>query len=213
MLRNCEVIFIDFDGTLVDSLDLLYLAYCDFMKEHALEGTKEEFDYLNGKSSKEIFSYLQSKYYFDPACQTLAEKYQQLLIDLYASKAELFPDVRIFLQRAFKKGKRLVIVTSAKRKLVDLVLEKEQIGRYFEMIVSAEKLEHGKPDPEIYQQALNLVGVPSEQAVAIEDSINGLKAASSAGVATIAFNNPYSDGVQVHVNNWHELENLFCLEG
>lgn len=56
---------------------------------------------------------------------------------------------------------------------------------YFQVIVSGENLQHGKPEPDIYLMACDKLGVSPAKAYAIEDSYNGIRAASRAGMLPI----------------------------
>ena len=71
----------------------------------------------------------------------------------------------------------------------------------------------GKPSPAIYNKALEVAGLQPSEAIAIEDSPNGVKAALAAGLFTLRFS-PRSQAVQWHkryaiVSNWKEIATIF----
>ena len=62
IMNKIDWLFLDFDGTLVDNLDLMYKIYINFLKRFGKEGNKDEFDKLNGPNLNEIVDYLEKKY-------------------------------------------------------------------------------------------------------------------------------------------------------
>ena len=64
-------------------------------------------------------------------------------------------------------------------------MEMTGLGPYFSAIVTGDQVEHSKPDPEIYLRACRALGVSPEQAVAVEDSRNGILSAHGAGMQVI----------------------------
>mgnify|MGYP003272422109 CR=1 FL=1 len=64
-------------------------------------------------------------------------------------------------------------------------LKEAKIEDYFQVIVGGDMVTNGKPDPEIYLRACRELGVVSENAIAIEDSHNGIRAAHAAGMKTV----------------------------
>jgi hypothetical protein len=81
------------------------------------------------------------------------------------------------------------------RVLVNQILEHLEIASYFDVTVSGDEVMRKKPDPEIYRTVLELAGVDATEAVAVEDSGSGIKAAKSAGIFCCGYVNPTS-GVQ-----------------
>ncbi len=73
---------------------------------------------------------------------------------------------------------------------LDAVLEAADLSRWFRVSVSTEEVEAGKPSPVVYREVVRRLGVPAAQAVAIEDSSNGLRSAAGAGLRVIAVPNP-----------------------
>ncbi|NLJ45991.1 MAG: HAD-IA family hydrolase, partial [Treponema sp.] len=66
------------------------------------------------------------------------------------------------------------------------------LERYVDCIVSGEEVARGKPNPDVFLRAAELLGVEPEACVVIEDSDNGLAAARAAGIRSIGYRNPNS---------------------
>ena len=89
------------------------------------------------------------------------------------------------------------ICSGALRAEIELILDEASLRSYFDVIVSAEEVKRGKPDPEGFLLALKKLNelwpepIAPERCVVIEDSHWGLKAAKAAGMRTIAVTNTY----------------------
>lgn len=187
MKHPLKGIFIDFDGTLVDSLQGLYQVYFHFLKTYNVKGTKEEFTELNGPSLSEIMETLIHRYHLPHSAEKLLEQYQSLLIDYYR-EAKPVTGAMEFLKEFKKRGVTLVLVTSADRHLVDPFLERHQLTHLFQEIITAQGLKKSKPDPAIYLSALSKTNLDASQVIAVEDSKNGVQAALNAHIFTFCLN-------------------------
>ncbi len=85
-----------------------------------------------------------------------------------------------------KQNLKLAVASSSPLHLIDFVVNYFNISQYFHHIQSSESTESGKPHPAVYLAAAKALGVQPADCLAIEDSINGLKAAKSAGMRVIA---------------------------
>ncbi len=94
------------------------------------------------------------------------------------------PDARRLLDEVHAAGVRCALVTMSQGRFVDAFLD--VAGEYFEVVVSGEDVSRGKPDPEAYLRAAELLGVAPADCVAIEDSPAGITSAHRAGARTIA---------------------------
>ena len=83
----------------------------------------------------------------------------------------------------------LGLATSANRPVVDAVISAAGLTHCFAATISGEEVARGKPAPDVYLEVLRKLDVSPRSSVAIEDSTNGLRAASAAGMALIAIPN------------------------
>lgn len=84
-----------------------------------------------------------------------------------------------------QRGVAMGLATSTWRAQCDKYFALVPIAHYFDAIVCGDEIVHGKPHPQIYQRTLALLKVRKEQAIAIEDSPNGIYSATEAGLDTI----------------------------
>jgi HAD superfamily hydrolase (TIGR01509 family) len=84
---------------------------------------------------------------------------------------------------------RLGLASSSNRPLIDAVLTASGLAASFEVTVSSEEVERGKPAPDVFLEAARRLGVQPARCAAVEDSANGIRAARAAGMRVIAIPN------------------------
>ena len=109
-------------------------------------------------------------------------------------KVPLVPHVKDVLEKFKNEGKHLSLASSSGHKLIDIFTQQTNIAHYFEVIMSGDDVKYSKPNPEIFLKVAQWYGLPATQFTVIEDSTNGVKAAKSAGMQCVGFQNPLSGG-------------------
>lgn len=215
-LLRLKALLVDFDGTLVDSLDSLKKAYRAFLQHFNCEGSQEEFDALNGPSLPEVVAFLKQKYQLDGSKAELQELYEQGLVKAYRQAIHPLPGAKEALEFAKQRcGLKLALVTSAERKMVDASLQGLKLPFEFDAISCMQDGVNSKPSPELYLNALRQLHVQAEDALAVEDSLNGVLAATAAGVYAVQL--VHDSGIEgrelggmameVH-GGWHSLQEI-----
>ncbi len=215
-LANKTAVFIDMDGTIVDSHPVLLQIYLDFMRRMGVEGSQEEFQELVGPSMPEVVAILRDRYGIDLSVEGLTGQYHQALESVYTNKLRIFDGVVDFLSYAKNKGIKVALVTSATEQLAKKFLQAQGINELFDTIVTPGQGK-GKPSPDIYFKALEEVSCEAGDTVVIEDSPNGVQAGVNAGIFTIhIFNTPLPSILEqhplvAHIGDWHEVMKM-CEE-
>ncbi len=83
------------------------------------------------------------------------------------------------------KDFRLALVTNTSRNVVDLVSKNLSFGATFDLIICGDEISKPKPNPEIYLKALKVLNIRAKDALAFEDSVTGVTAATKAGIDTV----------------------------
>ena len=104
-------------------------------------------------------------------------------------KQPLLPGVETYLREAKQRGLRIGLASSSHHEWVDNHLERLGILSYFDAIKCSNDVEHVKPDPALYLAVLDALNVRGKQAIALEDSPNGVRAAQRAGIFCVAIPN------------------------
>lgn len=100
----------------------------------------------------------------------------------------ILPGAQAALERLYGEF-HLGLATSAALPVAKTVLERTGWKKFFEAVASADDVAHGKPAPDVYLRALDLLKAGPSRTAAVEDSGNGIRSAHAAGLATIAIPN------------------------
>ncbi len=103
---------------------------------------------------------------------------------------------------AFSGKVKLAIATSSCRLFLDIIVDQLGIREKFTVFQTSEGVSRGKPDPEIFLQTIAKLGVKPEECVVLEDSVNGVAAASRAGCYVIAVPSQYSRNQDFSLANY-----------
>ena len=185
-----RAIIFDFDGTVIDTETAWYIAFRDAYKEHGVDLTLEMYSLCIGTSLQAFnpYEYLVVNLHLpidlDSFRQSVHERHATLM-----DAEKMRPGIMDYLNSARAKRLKIALASSSKLDWVEKFLEKLQIREYFDCIRTANDVEHVKPDPELYLQTLQCLGVTADEAIAIEDSPNGAKAAVAAGVHCVVVPN------------------------
>jgi beta-phosphoglucomutase family hydrolase len=99
---------------------------------------------------------------------------------------EALPGVLPFLESLEREGVRRAIASSTHRLNIDTALSVLGLGRFFGKILTAEDVSRGKPHPEPFLKAAELLGAPPARCVVFEDAHVGIEAARAAGMKVVA---------------------------
>lgn len=110
------------------------------------------------------------------------------------------------------RGVKLAICTSNTHEVVTTYLDIAGWSDIFDVLVTGDMVTHGKPDPEIFLKAMELLHVAPDECIGIEDSPGGVRAIRAAGIRSVMIPDrvPYSDALAPYVDIC--LDSLFQLE-
>ncbi len=196
-----EAVIFDFDGVVTDSEILHFRAFNKVLAQHGLELTKKEYytNYL-GFSDIDCLRTLidEARLGLEKSqIKTLIQQKSRVFEELARTDGKIIEGVREFLDMLTTARVPIAICSGALRTEIELLLEDAELRPLFDVIVSAEDVTRGKPDPEGFLLALSqlnetvLAPITPGQCIVIEDSHWGLKAAHAAGMHTIAVTNTY----------------------
>lgn len=198
MLR--AVIF-DFDGVLVDSERLHYKTFNRIFEKFGFQiSIQEYYDRFLGLSDTELLQIVGKEKNLSLSNQQfkelLAEK-ANIFGKLSTTEAAVIDDVPAFLKMLADNKIPIAICSGALLPEIEMILKGAKLRDFFGVIVSAEQVKKGKPDPEGFLLALDLLNKKTSQkiepkdCVVIEDSRWGLEAAKNAGMHPVAVTNTY----------------------
>jgi len=174
----------DMDGTLVDNMRFHGAAWQMMMLENGIETDAREFLVKTaGKTNREIIP------------NFFADATEERLLELGLRKETIYRELFLPERRAiegaieFLEAKSLVVkmavATAAPVANMEFVLDGLELRRFFDAIMTAADVSHGKPNPEVFLKSAEKLGVAPKNCLVFEDAVNGFEAAHRAGMKSI----------------------------
>jgi HAD superfamily hydrolase (TIGR01509 family) len=183
-----EAVVFDLDGVIVDSEHVWDTARETLARERGGRWHEQAQKDMMGMSSLEWSRYMHEVVGLSESPKEISAEVVRRLETTYRENLPLVdgaPDAVALLAEHWLLG----VASSSNRPLIDLVLELSGLERFFRATVSSEEVERGKPAPDVYLKAANLLGVDPTKTAAVEDSHNGILSAKAAGMRVIAIPN------------------------
>jgi HAD superfamily hydrolase (TIGR01509 family) len=182
-------IIFDLDGVLLDSEQRWNEAKEALVREAGGTWREEAPRVMMGMSSPEWSAYLRDDLGVQRDLDAINDDVVRRMHESYEDGLPLLPGA-LETVRALAARWPLGLASSSNREIIDVFLERSGVGDLFGATVSSEQVARGKPAPDVYLEAAGRLGVAPYRCAAIEDSQNGIRAASSAGMRVIAIPNP-----------------------
>ena len=185
------VIF-DMDGVIVNSEPQHVAFEVDILKSLGIDFPENGFPEYAGLAMDKFWLSLKERY-------DLRQPVEELLAYDTAMRAKAFreqdhfdiPSGVVSLIKSLKRGGiPLALASSSHTMVIDAILDKLGFRRYFDVVVSGFELKNGKPAPDIFLYAADLLGTPHAESMVIEDTANGVLAAKNAGMKCLGYQNP-----------------------
>ena len=180
-MRYPTVLF-DFDGTLIDSGEIILASF-----RHATKTVLEQEipDEVLAAAVGGSNIYDQMRAFDEERVDELVRVYRAHNEPLH-DELVAFEGIERLLERLKAEGRQLGIVTAKRRRTVDLAFSILPLERYFDTVVTSDQTEHHKPHPEPVLTALERLGAKPEEAAFVGDSPFDMGAGKAAGVFTVA---------------------------
>lgn len=191
-IRQYEAVIFDMDGVLIDSKDLVEAFWYEKLDHYGIEVAEDELELkFHGRPARLIIDDL----FADLSKSDREEMAEECArYDASVTAFRMIPGVEGFLKSCSDAGIPLALVTSALPQKVERMLEGLAYPSPFDVVVTADLVENGKPDPECYLLATKQLDADPNRVLVFEDSISGTQAASRAGAVVVGINEPHLAG-------------------
>ncbi|GAA4253018.1 HAD-IA family hydrolase [Azospirillum formosense] len=180
-----KAVIFDVDGTLVDSVDLHAHAWVEAIRHF---GYHAEFDAVRsqiGKGGDQLMPVFVPEKDLDRIEDELDHFRHELFARKYMPKVRGFHRVRGLFQHLHAEGLRIALASSAKGDELERYKRAAEITDLVDVETSSDDAERSKPHPDIFEAALERLGLPAEEAVVVGDSPWDAKAAGRAGLTVV----------------------------
>jgi HAD superfamily hydrolase (TIGR01509 family) len=180
-----DAVLFDMDGVIVDTETFWREREAETILPAAVaEGDPSQAE-VRGINYRETYDHLAERYEMAMGREAFLDLYESAAAELYES-ADLMPGFRDLLASIRDRGLRIGVVSSSPRSWIAQVVDRFDLN--VDTTVSTEDIDGpGKPDPGVYAAAATRLGVNPSDCVAVEDSPNGVRAATGAAITTVAY--------------------------
>lgn len=178
-IMKFKVFIFDMDGVLIESSEEHVEAW-RFAVQRCGRSFDIDFSDVYGKRGREIVREIVPDI-DENGLREIEDLAEKRFREIY--RVRQFDSVLSFIEHVKEQGKRTALVTSAPKENVDIVLSSLRLD--FDVIISAEDVENGKPNPEPYNKAIDKLGERKADCVVFEDSFAGIESAKRAGIEVI----------------------------
>lgn len=169
----------DMDGTLIDSEPRWHEQMRAFAREHRIEWTTEDAHWTTGRPMVEWAERMRERG-VEMERAAIIETIAGAVADLVREDVPWLPGSQTLLERVAEAGIPAALITNASAANARAMLDVAPEGA-LRFAVSADDVEHSKPDPESYAQAIRRLGADASASIAFEDSGSGARAAVASG--------------------------------
>jgi len=206
-MSQIKAVFFDQDGVIIDterdghrvSFNMTFKEF-GFTDEWDVEYYHELLQIAGGKERMKHhwktkgFSKPMTEEEIDALIPQMHKRKTALFVELIETgKLPLRPGIRRFMKEAMEAGLKIAVCTTSNEQAAKAITEKILADIKFDVVLAGDVVKNKKPDPEIYNLALEKLGLKPEEAFVVEDSKNGVKAAKAAGLKTIVTTNHYTE--------------------
>lgn len=187
--HRIEAFIFDLDGTVIDSEENYYEADRRLFAEYGVDFSQEMKKKYIGSGNYEMMKNIKSEYGFSESAESLLEKKNRYYLELALEKTEVFPEMARLINILKQWQFPLAIASGTSPYIIERLLDRCSLTFLFDVVVSAESVNRGKPAPDVFIETARRLGKPPRVCAVFEDSKYGVEAAHRAGMTCIAI--PY----------------------
>jgi len=173
------------DGVLVDTKKIWSSIDKEFLKRKGIIYKDEYKLQVKGKDQREVVKLYKNIFKLKGKLNSLIKERNKIAYIQYKNKSRLTSSTCQTIKNLFRSGFKLVLASNAPMKLINIILQKFHLKKYFSLKISAQSFKRGKPAPDIYLAVAKQLRISPRNCLVIEDTFNGIKAAKRAGMYCI----------------------------
>jgi HAD superfamily hydrolase (TIGR01509 family) len=183
-------IIFDFDGLILDTESVVHQSWQELFQSQGVDLSLSTWAEFIGTAEVrfDLFDHLEEQLGYSVDRKKLSKVRYQRGLNLIAQQP-LLPGVKEYLEQAKALNLKIGLASSSPCAWVTGHLERFGLIGYFDCIMAADDVTITKPDPGLYHLTLDSLGLSADQAIALEDSPNGIRAAKQAGLFVVAVPN------------------------
>lgn len=192
MLKGKKAVLFDLDGTLVDSMWVWVQIDEEYGLKYGLQYPENFHDEIEGMSFTETAYYFKDRLHMCKTVEEIMVDWHQMALEAYREKVPFKDGAREFLQYLFKNNIKTAICTSNSRSLVQAAALHLTELQKIDCVVTSCEVKAGKPAPDVYLKAAEMLGVSPKECLVFEDVPQGILAGHNAGMEVCGVEDSFS---------------------
>jgi HAD superfamily hydrolase (TIGR01509 family) len=181
-----RAVIFDLDGVLADSEPWWNEIDKKLLAEYGVTYRGEYHRNVLGVSYRFAVEYYKKVFGLSVSTEEMMRRRAEIAIEFFANHVGLFPSAKEVLQELQRMNLSLAVATSSMSASARPFLDRHQLTALFDVIVTGDEIERGKPYPDIYLRAAEKLGVAADACLVIEDALSGIAAAKAANMRVAA---------------------------
>ena len=181
-----SAVIFDLDGVLADSEPWWNQIDAKLLAEYGVKYCGEYHQNVVGVSYRLAVEFYKKAFGLSVPTEEMMRRRGEIATEFFANRVGLFPHVKEVLEELRQMKLHLAVATSSVSASARPFLDRHQLTGFFEVIVTGEEVERGKPAPDIYLCAANQLGILADACLVVEDALPGVAAAKAASMHVAA---------------------------
>ena len=186
MSQRFRAVIFDLDGLLADSEPWWNQIDTKLLGEHGVKYRGEYHRNVLGVSYRAAVEFYKNAFNLSASVEDLMRRRGEIATEFFAHRVGLFPSAKAVIEELRQMNLRLAVATSSVSASARPFLDRHQLTQFFDVIVTGDEIERGKPEPDIYLRAAENLGVPPDVCLVVEDALAGITAAKAANMRVAA---------------------------
>ena len=188
-----RAVIFDLDGVLADSEPWWNKIDAKLLAEYGADYHGEYHREVLGVSYRLAVEFYKTKFGISVPTEELVKRRGEIATEFFANRVGLFPNAKRVLEELRKirlpgsdMKLRLALATSSVSTSARPFLDRHHLTRFFDVVVTGDEIERGKPEPDIYLSTAEKLGLRPNECLVVEDSLSGIAAAKAAKMRVAA---------------------------
>jgi HAD superfamily hydrolase (TIGR01509 family) len=186
MFPTFHAVIFDLDGVLADSEPWWNQIDVKLLAEHGVSYRGEYHRNVLGVSYRIAVEFYKNAFHICASIEELMRRRAEIATDFFANRVGLFPSAKTTLEELVEMKVPLAIATSSVSASAHPFLDRTGIRSLFDVVVTGDEVQRGKPHPDIYLRTAKKRGISPETCLVIEDALTGVAAAKAANMRVAA---------------------------
>jgi HAD superfamily hydrolase (TIGR01509 family) len=187
VVQPFRAIIFDLDGVLADSEPWWNKIDAQLLREYGAKNYHGQYhENVLGVSYRLAVEFYKKAFGINAPTEDLMKRRGEIATEFFANRVGLFPNTKRVLEELREMKLRLAVATSSVSASAGPFLDRHRIGKFFDVIITGDEIERGKPEPDIYLFAAENLKLRANECLVIEDSLSGIAAAKAAKMRVAA---------------------------